>query len=95
MPDNTRQADLPQQLSHPSGPLGLCHLPPAAAAAAADPVLLGDLTGRYATGSYSRLACDGRSLVLREDRQARPSTGIGSLRRSPAPWSAPAAPSTS
>ncbi|MEU0965805.1 MarR family winged helix-turn-helix transcriptional regulator [Streptomyces sp. NPDC005917] len=65
MPYKTHQTDLPQQLSHPSGPLGLCHLPPAAA----DLVLLGDLTGRYATGSYSRLASDGRSLVLREDRQ--------------------------
>ncbi|MFH9968994.1 transcriptional regulator [Streptomyces mirabilis] len=37
--------------------------------AATDLILLGDLTGRYATGSYSRLASDGRSLVLRENRQ--------------------------
>lgn len=32
-------------------------------------MLLGDLTGRYAAGSYSRLGSDGRSVVLREDRQ--------------------------
>ncbi|MFE4748979.1 hypothetical protein ACFRIB_01595 [Streptomyces mirabilis] len=31
--------------------------------------MLGDLTGRYATGSYSRLASDGRTLVPRGDRQ--------------------------
>ncbi|WP_230194124.1 MarR family winged helix-turn-helix transcriptional regulator [Streptomyces coriariae] len=37
--------------------------------AATDLILLGDLTGRYATGSYSRLASDGRTVVLRGDRQ--------------------------
>jgi hypothetical protein len=36
---------------------------------AADLVLLGDLTGRYATGSYSRLGPDGRTVTLRGDRQ--------------------------
>ncbi|WP_439812352.1 helix-turn-helix domain-containing protein [Streptomyces sp. P9-2] len=40
-------------------------LPPAAA----DLVLLGDLTGRYATGSYSKLAPDGHSVALRGERQ--------------------------
>ncbi|MEV0642461.1 hypothetical protein AB0I77_47655 [Streptomyces sp. NPDC050619] len=40
-------------------------LPPAAA----DLLLLGDLTGRYAVGSYSKLASDGRRLVLRAERQ--------------------------
>ncbi|SDT28978.1 hypothetical protein SAMN05428941_2350 [Streptomyces sp. 2114.2] len=35
---------------------------------ATDLVLLGDLTGRYAAGSYSKLDRDGR-VVLREDRQ--------------------------
>lgn len=37
-------------------PLGLAHLPPAAA----DLVLLGDLTGRYAAGSYSKLDRNGQ-----------------------------------
>ncbi|MFF7984020.1 transcriptional regulator [Streptomyces sp. NPDC007901] len=37
--------------------------------AATDLILLGDLTGRYATGSYSRLASDGRSVIPRGDRQ--------------------------
>ena len=36
---------------------------------AADLILLGDLTGRYASGSYTRLASDGRSVALRQDRQ--------------------------
>ncbi|MFD9510652.1 helix-turn-helix domain-containing protein [Streptomyces mirabilis] len=65
MPHSTHQTNLQQRLLHPSSPSGLYHLPPAAA----DLVLLGDLTGRYATGSYSRLASDGRTLVLRGDRQ--------------------------
>lgn len=65
VPDSTRHTNLQQRHSHPSDPSGLSHLP----SAAADLVLLGDLTGRYATGSYSRLASDGRSLVLRTDRQ--------------------------
>ncbi|WP_327592658.1 transcriptional regulator [Streptomyces chartreusis] len=37
--------------------------------AAADLILLGDLTGRYAAGSYSRLASNGRTVILRADRQ--------------------------
>ncbi|AXE90052.1 hypothetical protein [Streptomyces sp. Go-475] len=37
--------------------------------AATDLILLGDLTGRYATGSYSRLAPGGRTVALRADRQ--------------------------
>ncbi|WP_244415110.1 MarR family winged helix-turn-helix transcriptional regulator [Streptomyces hygroscopicus] len=45
--------------------MGLHQLP----RAAADLVLLGDLTGRYATGSYSKLSSDRRTLALREDRQ--------------------------
>ncbi|MCZ4605880.1 transcriptional regulator [Streptomyces sp. Lzd4kr] len=36
---------------------------------AADLILLGDLTGRYAAGSYSKLGLDGQNVVLREDRQ--------------------------
>lgn len=54
-----------QQLAPFQRPLGLSHLP----SAAADLVLLGDLTGRYAAGSYSRLASDHQSVVLRGDRQ--------------------------
>jgi hypothetical protein len=65
VPHSTHQTNLQQRHSHPSDPSGLSHLP----SAAADLVLLGDLTGRYAPGSYSRLASDGRSLVLREERQ--------------------------
>ncbi|MEU0434490.1 MarR family winged helix-turn-helix transcriptional regulator [Streptomyces sp. NPDC006290] len=65
MPESTHQP-LPQRhVPHLRGPLGLSQLP----SAAADLILLGDLTGRYATGSYSRLSSDGRSLVLRADRQ--------------------------
>ncbi|EKX64591.1 hypothetical protein STRIP9103_08467 [Streptomyces ipomoeae 91-03] len=58
--------------------------------------MLGDLTGRYATGSYSRLATDGRT-VPRGVRtvRARPSTVTGSPRPRPAMWPAPAAPPTS
>jgi hypothetical protein len=37
--------------------------------AATDLILLGDLTGRYATGSYSRLNTDAQSVALRADRQ--------------------------
>ncbi|GLW50683.1 hypothetical protein Stsp02_63440 [Streptomyces sp. NBRC 14336] len=37
--------------------------------AAADLILHGDLTGRYATGSYSKLASDGRTVALRGARQ--------------------------
>jgi DNA-binding transcriptional regulator YhcF (GntR family)/sulfur relay (sulfurtransferase) DsrF/TusC family protein len=45
-------------------PLGFDRLPPAAV----DLILLGDLTGRYATGSYTRRSSSG-ALALREDRQ--------------------------
>ncbi|WP_246144326.1 helix-turn-helix domain-containing protein [Actinacidiphila oryziradicis] len=48
----------------PLGRLGLQHLPQAAA----DLILLGDLTGRYATGAYSTLTPDRRTLIPREDR---------------------------
>lgn len=65
MPHHTHQTDSLRRPIHPSERLGLYRLP----AAAADLILLGDLTGRYATGSYSRLGPDGRTLVLREDRQ--------------------------
>ncbi|MEV6959583.1 helix-turn-helix domain-containing protein [Streptomyces sp. NPDC051207] len=65
MPHHTQQTDSPRRPIHPSERLGLHRLP----RAAADLVLLGDLTGRYAAGSYSRLGSDGRSVVLREDRQ--------------------------
>ncbi|WP_329544369.1 MarR family winged helix-turn-helix transcriptional regulator [Streptomyces sp. NBC_01356] len=65
MPHSTHQTNPQQWHSHQSGPSSLTHLP----SAAADLVLLGDLTGRYAAGSYSRLASDGRSLVLRTDHQ--------------------------
>ncbi|MFE9606696.1 hypothetical protein [Streptomyces hokutonensis] len=71
MPHSTHHTNLQQRHSHPSDPSGLSHLP----SAAADLVLLGDLTGRYATGSYSRLASDGPSLVLRTDRQGAPEHG--------------------
>ncbi|MET7978044.1 transcriptional regulator [Streptomyces mirabilis] len=65
MPDSTHQP-LPQpHLPLTRSLLGLSQLPPAAA----DLVLLGDLTGRYATGSYSKLGPDGRTLALRQDRQ--------------------------
>ncbi len=64
MSDGTHHTRSSSRSSHPFGALGLDQLP----RAAADLVLLGDLTGRYAAGSYSRLDTDGRALVLREDR---------------------------
>ncbi|MET7696399.1 MarR family winged helix-turn-helix transcriptional regulator [Streptomyces sp. NPDC005485] len=65
MPESNHQP-LPQRhLTHLRDPLGLSRLP----SAAADLILLGDLTGRYATGSYSRLAFDGRTVIPRGDRQ--------------------------
>ncbi|MFE3646092.1 hypothetical protein ACFXOM_34820 [Streptomyces sp. NPDC059169] len=65
MTDTTHQP-LPQRhIPLARGPVGLSQLPPAAA----DLILLGDLTGRYAAGSYSRLGSDRRSVVLRADRQ--------------------------
>lgn len=36
---------------------------------AADLILLGDLTGRYASGSYAHLAADGQSVAVRQTRQ--------------------------
>ncbi|MFF0126189.1 hypothetical protein ACFYTG_10755 [Streptomyces mirabilis] len=45
--------------------LGYAQLP----SAATDLILLGDLTGRYATGSYSRLGSDRRTVIPRGDRQ--------------------------
>ncbi|MGW0630663.1 hypothetical protein [Streptomyces sp. NPDC002758] len=66
MPHLTYQAEPQRKTSHPFGRQGGLHrLRPAAA----ELILLGDLTGRYATGSYSRLGSDGRTLVLRGDRQ--------------------------
>ncbi|WP_405731228.1 MarR family winged helix-turn-helix transcriptional regulator [Streptomyces sp. NBC_01537] len=65
MPHSTHHTGPTQRVSHPLGGLGLHQLP----RAAADLILLGDLTGRYATGSYSRLGTDGRTLVPRPDRQ--------------------------
>jgi hypothetical protein len=65
VPDSIHQPLPQRQFPHPCGPLGLSRLP----SAAADLILLGDLTGRYATGSYSRLASDTQTLALRGDRQ--------------------------
>ncbi|MGW2050961.1 helix-turn-helix domain-containing protein [Streptomyces sp. NPDC001858] len=65
MPYHRHQAEPQSQTPHPFGRLGLHHLRPAAA----ELVLLGDLTGRYATGSYSRLGSDGRTVVVRQDRE--------------------------
>ncbi|WP_239015131.1 MarR family winged helix-turn-helix transcriptional regulator [Streptomyces sp. CdTB01] len=65
MTDSTHQPFPQRQHTRVHSPQGLSQLP----SAAADLILLGDLTGRYATGSYSRLGSDGRSLVLRADRQ--------------------------
>jgi hypothetical protein len=65
VPHTTHQASSSRRAVHPSERLGLCRLPQAAS----DLVLLGDLTGRYAAGSYSKLAPDGQSVSLRENRQ--------------------------
>ncbi|WP_392960441.1 hypothetical protein [Streptomyces sp. LN245] len=65
MSDSTHQPLPQRQLTHLRGPLGLSRLP----SAAADLILLGDLTGRYASGSYTRLDSSGRAVVLRADRQ--------------------------
>ncbi|MGW0573547.1 tyrosine-type recombinase/integrase [Streptomyces tauricus] len=65
MPHRTHRTDLHRRLPHPQEWLGLHRLP----RSAADLVLLGDLTGRYAAGSYSRTSSDGRTLTLRSDRQ--------------------------
>ncbi|WP_328445946.1 MarR family winged helix-turn-helix transcriptional regulator [Streptomyces sp. NBC_00386] len=65
MSDSTHQPLPQRQLTHLRGPLGLSRL----SSAAADLILLGDLTGRYASGSYTRLDSSGRAVVLRADRQ--------------------------
>lgn len=65
MPHSTHQTASLRRPFHPGERLGLHHLP----TAAADLILLGDLTGRYAAGSYSRLASDGRTVSLRDTRQ--------------------------
>ncbi|MGW3941325.1 helix-turn-helix domain-containing protein [Streptomyces phaeochromogenes] len=64
MPHHSHQAEPKRQTPHPFGRLGLHRLRPAAA----ELVLLGDLTGRYATGSYSRLGSDGHTVAVRPDR---------------------------
>ncbi|MFJ9134956.1 helix-turn-helix domain-containing protein [Streptomyces sp. NPDC102256] len=64
MPHSTHQTGSLRRPFHPGERLGLHQLPPAAG----DLILLGDLTGRYAAGSYSKLSSDGQTL-LRADRQ--------------------------
>ncbi len=65
MPHHTHLPDPARRTFHPGERLGLHRLPPTAA----DLVLLGDLTGRYAAGSYSRLGSGARTVILRADRQ--------------------------
>jgi hypothetical protein len=65
VPQRSHQAQPQRQTTEPLDRLGLHRLRPAAA----ELVLLGDLTGRYATGSYSRLGSDGRTVVMRQDRE--------------------------
>lgn len=65
MPHSTYQTGSLRRPFHPGERLGLHQLP----SAAADLILLGDLTGRYAAGSYSKLASDGRTVSLRDTRQ--------------------------
>ncbi|MEU0945632.1 MarR family transcriptional regulator [Streptomyces canus] len=65
MQDNTHHAPSPRRSTQFHGALGHAQLP----SAASDLILLGDLTGRYATGSYSRLASDKRTVILRGARQ--------------------------
>lgn len=65
MPRSTHQTGSLRRPFHPGERLGLHYLP----TAAADLIRLGDLTGRYAAGSYSRLASDGQSVSLRGNRQ--------------------------
>jgi hypothetical protein len=66
VPDSTHQP-LPQpHLPLTRGLPGLSQLP---AGRGRSRVLLGDLTGRYAAGSYSGLGSDGRTLALCQDRQ--------------------------
>ncbi|MCI3238894.1 MULTISPECIES: transcriptional regulator [Streptomyces] len=65
MPNSTPHALSQRNSTHFHGLLEYARLP----SAAADLILLGDLTGRYANGSYSRLASNGRTVALRADRQ--------------------------
>ncbi|MFD7057099.1 MarR family transcriptional regulator [Streptomyces mirabilis] len=65
MTDSTHHALSQRNSTEFRGIVGHAQLP----SAATDLILLGDLTGRYATGSYSRLASDGRTVILRGDRQ--------------------------
>ncbi|WLW50779.1 transcriptional regulator [Streptomyces lincolnensis] len=65
MPHSTHDALSQRNSTEFRGILSHARLP----SAATDLILLGDLTGRYATGSYSRLASDGRTVALRADRQ--------------------------
>ncbi|MCZ1004075.1 hypothetical protein O1M63_49020 [Streptomyces mirabilis] len=65
MTDSTHHALSQRNSSAFRGIVGYAQLP----SAATDLILLGDLTGRYATGSYSRLSSDGRTVILRGDRQ--------------------------
>ncbi|MFF2463583.1 transcriptional regulator domain-containing protein [Streptomyces mirabilis] len=65
MTDSTHHALSQRNSTEFRGIVGHAQLP----SAATDLILLGDLTGRYATGSYSRLASDGRTVIPRGDRQ--------------------------
>ncbi|MFF7984094.1 MarR family transcriptional regulator [Streptomyces sp. NPDC007901] len=65
MTDSTHHAPSQRNFTEFRGIVDQAQLP----SAATDLILLGDLTGRYATGSYSRLSSDRRSVVLRGDRQ--------------------------
>ncbi|MFE5085064.1 transcriptional regulator [Streptomyces mirabilis] len=65
MTDNNHPALSQRNTTAFRGIVGHAQLP----SAATDLILLGDLTGRYATGSYSRLASDGRTVIPRGDRQ--------------------------
>ncbi|MGW0823171.1 helix-turn-helix domain-containing protein [Streptomyces sp. NPDC002845] len=65
MPNSTHQALSQRNSTEFRGILS----PAPLLSAATDLILLGDLTGRYATGSYSRIASGGRTVVLRADRQ--------------------------
>lgn len=65
VPNSTHHALSQRNSTKFRGILGHAQLP----SAATDLILLGDLTGRYATGSYSRLTSGGRTVALRTDRQ--------------------------
>jgi len=65
VPNSTPHALTQRNSTEFRGILSPARLP----SAATDLILLGDLTGRYATGSYSRLTSDGRNVALRPDRQ--------------------------